>query len=37
MDGSNLVRIWGDKSVEGNDLLQATGTNQPLWSVIKNE
>jgi len=33
MDGSNLVRIWGDKSVEGNDLLQAVGTRQPLWSA----
>ena len=32
MDGSDLVSDWGDKSGEGNDLLQATGTDQPLWS-----
>ncbi len=31
-DGSDFVSVWGDKSSEGNDLLQAAGTNQPLWS-----
>jgi len=35
-DGSDLVSVWGDKSVDslgalnGNDLLQATGSNQPI-------
>jgi len=29
-DGSNLVSVWGDKSGNGNDLLQATGANQPV-------
>tara|TARA_R110000787_G_scaffold161715_3_gene275114 strand:- start:2432 stop:4135 length:1704 start_codon:yes stop_codon:yes gene_type:complete len=32
-DASNLVSVWGDKSGEGNDLLQATGSAQPLWST----
>ena len=32
-DGSNFVSAWGDKSGNGNDLLQAAGTNQPLWSA----
>ena len=31
-DGSNFVSAWGDRSGNGNDLLQSTGTNQPLWS-----
>lgn len=30
-DGSNLVSKWADKLASGHDLLQATGTNQPLW------
>lgn len=32
-DGSDLVSVWGDKSGENNDLLQAVGANQPLWST----
>jgi len=31
-DGSDLVSAWADQSGEDNHLLQATGTNQPLWS-----
>ncbi len=31
-DGSNFVSNWADQSGEDNHLLQATGTNQPLWS-----
>ncbi len=30
-DGSDFVSVWGDKSGNTNDLLQAVGTNQPLW------
>lgn len=30
-DGGNLVSDWDDKSGQGNDVAQATGTNQPLW------
>lgn len=30
-DGSDFVSQWDDKSTEGNDLTQATGTNQPKW------
>jgi len=30
-DGSDLVSKWDDKTTNGNDLLQATGSNQPLW------
>jgi hypothetical protein len=30
-DGGNLVSRWNDKLGGGHDLLQATGTNQPLW------
>ena len=32
-NGANKVSIWGDKSGEGNDLLQTTGSSQPLWSA----
>ena len=32
-DGSNFVSVWGDKSGLSHDLLQAVGTNQPLWSA----
>ena len=32
-DASNLVSVWGDKSGNGNDLLQATGSAQPLYST----
>jgi len=32
-NGSNKVSVWGDKSGQGNDLLQATGSAQPLWST----
>lgn len=28
---SDLVSAWNDKSGQGNNLAQATGTNQPLW------
>ena len=31
-DGSNLVSVWADKQGSGRDLLQAIGTNQPLWT-----
>lgn len=31
-DGSNLVSKWEDKLGSGHDLLQATGSYQPLWS-----
>lgn len=31
-DGSDFVSVWGDASTNSNDLLQPTGTNQPLWS-----
>lgn len=30
-DGSNFVSRWNDKLASGRDLIQATGTNQPLW------
>ncbi len=30
-DGSSLVSVWGDKSGEDNDLLQAVGSKQPLF------
>jgi len=30
-DGSDLVSQWDDKSGEGNDIAQATGSLQPLW------
>jgi len=30
-DGSNLVSRWNDKLGSGRNLIQATGTNQPLW------
>lgn len=30
-DGSDLVSQWDDKSGEGNDVSQATGSKQPLW------
>ena len=30
-DGSNLVSAWHSKGVADRPLLQATGTNQPLW------
>ena len=30
-DGGDLVSAWADQSGEGNDVAQATGTNQPLW------
>jgi hypothetical protein len=32
-DGSNLVSAWNDKLASGHNLVQAIGTNQPLWSV----
>ena len=32
-NGANKVSVWGDKSGEGNDLLQATGASQPLYST----
>ena len=32
-DGSDLVSRWNDKLLSGHDLIQATGTNQPLWVV----
>ena len=31
-DGANLVSSWNDKLASGHNLVQATGTNQPLWS-----
>lgn len=30
-DGSDFVSVWGDISGNSNNLLQAIGTNQPLW------
>jgi hypothetical protein len=30
-DGSDFVSLWKDKLLSGNDLVQATGTNQPKW------
>lgn len=30
-DGSNYVSAWNDKLASGRNLLQANGTNQPLW------
>lgn len=30
-DGSDFVSQWDDKSVEGNDVVQATGSKQPKW------
>jgi hypothetical protein len=30
-DGSNRVSAWADQSGNGNDVTQATGTDQPLW------
>lgn len=30
-DGSDFVSVWEDKLASGRDLLQAVGTNQPLW------
>jgi hypothetical protein len=32
-DGSNLVSNWDDLSANDYDLVQATGTNQPVWSA----
>ena len=32
-NGANKVSVWGDKSGQGNDLLQATGASQPLYST----
>ncbi len=32
-DGSNLVSVWADKLASGRDLVQATGTKQPIWSA----
>ena len=32
-DVSNFVSVWGDKSGLNHHLLQASGTNQPLWSA----
>ena len=32
-DGSDFVSVWGDKSGQDNDLLQAVGASQPLWST----
>lgn len=31
-NGSDLVSLWGDKSGNGNDLVQATETNKPTWN-----
>ena len=31
-NGSDLVSLWGDKSGNGNDLVQATETNRPTWN-----
>lgn len=30
-DGGDLVSNWADQGINGNDVVQATGTNQPLW------
>lgn len=32
-DGGDLVSRWNDKLGSGHDLIQASGTNQPLWVV----
>ena len=32
-DGSNLVSVWADKFASGRDLVQTTGTKQPIWSA----
>ncbi|HLD89528.1 MAG TPA: hypothetical protein VI911_00655 [Patescibacteria group bacterium] len=32
-DGSNFVSRWNDRLGSGHDLIQATGTKQPLWSA----
>jgi hypothetical protein len=32
-DGSNKVSVWADKLGSGRNLLQATGANQPIWSL----
>jgi len=32
-DVSDLVSVWGDQSGLSHDLLQAVGTNQPLWNT----
>ena len=32
-DGANRVSAWADKLGSGNDLAQANGANQPLWSA----
>jgi len=32
-NGSDLVSLWGDKSGNGNDLVQATETNKPTWNA----
>lgn len=32
-DGSDFVSVWADRTSNGNDLAQAVGTNQPLWTV----
>ena len=32
-DGGNLVSQWDDLYQEGNDLLQATPLDKPLWTV----
>ena len=32
-DGGNLVSQWNDRQGSGRDLIQATGSNQPLWSA----
>jgi len=33
IDGANAVSRWNDKLGSGHDLLQATGTNQPLYTA----
>ncbi len=32
-NGADLVSLWGDKSGNGNDLIQATETNRPTWNA----
>jgi hypothetical protein len=32
-DGSNFVSLWKDKLLSGVDLIQGTGSYQPLWSA----
>ena len=32
-DGSNFVSRWNDKNLSGRDLIQATGSKQPLWTA----